>query len=187
MPEQVVLWRRLDQPGHEAARLVFHDPFWQLSGNAVFAHEGRPCRLEYLVVCSSAWQTLHAKVTGWVGTRCVRLDVAADSILRWRLNGQECLEARGCVDLDLAFSPATNMLQIRRLAMAVGEGAEVKAVWLRFPELTLGTLVQTYRRLSETRYRYEAFGGAFATELELNAAGLVVRYPDLWEAEAGET
>ena len=30
------MWRRLDRPGHEAARLVHHAPFWQLGGTAVF-------------------------------------------------------------------------------------------------------------------------------------------------------
>ena len=36
--------RRLDRPGHEAARLVHHAPFWQLGGTAVFLLD-RPCRL----------------------------------------------------------------------------------------------------------------------------------------------
>src|SRR5258705_12371324 len=51
--EEMVLWRRLDRPGHEAARLIFHDPFWHLGGTAVFDHEGVPCRVEYLVACST--------------------------------------------------------------------------------------------------------------------------------------
>jgi uncharacterized protein len=183
MPDEVVMWRKLDQPGHEAARLIFHDPFWQLGGTAVFAHESQPCRLEYLVACSSAWHTLHAKIAGWIGTRYVRIDLSADSNHRWRLNGRECPQVRGCIDLDLAFSPATNMFPIRRLGLAIGEKAEVRAAWLRFPELTLAALAQTYQRVDREKYRYEAFDGAFTAELEVNAAGLVIRYPDLWEAE----
>lgn len=183
MTEELMLWRRLDQPGHEAARLIFHDPFWQLSGTAVFAHEGQPCRLEYLVACTASWQTLHARVGGWVGNRCVRLDLSADAGHRWRLNGRECGEVNGCLDLDLAFSPATNMLPIRRLGLSLGQRADVTAAWLRFPELALQPLAQTYQHLDEHRYRYEALGGTFVTELEVNAAGMIVRYPGLWVAE----
>ena len=41
---RTLLWRRLDRPGHEAARLVWHQPFWQLSGTAVWSHDGTVCR-----------------------------------------------------------------------------------------------------------------------------------------------
>ncbi len=182
--EELVLWRRLDQPGHEAARLTFHDPFWQLSGMSVFAHAGRPCRLEYLVTCSAAWETLHAKVAGWIGNRWIRLKLSTDAEHRWLLNGKECGDVAGCIDLDLAFSPATNTLPIRRLGLLSGQRAEVTAAWLRFPELALQPLAQAYQHLDGGKYRYEAFSRGFATELDVNPAGLVVRYPDLWLAES---
>lgn len=183
MTEELVLWRRLDRPGHEAARLIFHDPFWYLSGTAVFADEGVPCRLEYRVACSSSWQTLHARIAGWLGAKCVRVDLVADSSHRWRLNGQQCAAVNGCIDLDLEFSPATNMLPIRRLGLPVGEGTEVISAWLRFPQLTLQPLVQSYRHVADGKYRYEAFGGTFTAELDVSPAGMVLRYPELWEAE----
>jgi hypothetical protein len=181
--EEMVLWRRLDRPGHEAARLIFHDPFWHLGGTAVFEHEGVPCRVEYLVACSSGWQTLHAKIAGWIGTKCVRLDVASDSHHRWRLNGEECAAVDGCIDLDLEFSPATNVLPIRRLGLPVGGRADLTSAWLRFPQLTLEPLVQVYRHVSDHTYQYEALGGTFATELDVSPSGMVLRYPELWEAE----
>ena len=73
LPVHTVLWRRLNQPGHEAARLVHHAPFWQLGGTAVFAEDRRTCRLEYQVVCDAGWRTLHAKVTGWVCPNPIRV------------------------------------------------------------------------------------------------------------------
>jgi hypothetical protein len=91
----------------------------------------------------------------------------------------------GCIDLDLGFSPSTNLLPIRRLGLAVGQEAEVKAAWLRFPGLPLEPLEQLYRRIDVTTYRYESAGGSFVTELQVNAQGLVTRYPNFWEVEAG--
>src|SRR6266571_4997598 len=85
-----MLWRRLDQPGHESCRLSSRRSSWQLAGTAVFAHERRPCRLDYLVVCDSAWQTVSGRVAGWVGTEVVEIAVAVDSARRWRLNGAAC-------------------------------------------------------------------------------------------------
>ena len=178
-----MLWQRLDRPGHEAARLTFHEPFWQLSGTVVFGNDEMPCRLEYLIACSTGWQTLRAKIAGWVGRRPVRLDVAADAFRRWRLNGQACPAVDGCNDLDLSFSPATNLLPIRRLGLAVGASADVTAAWLRFPELTMEPLAQTYRRIGERAYQYVAHDPAFSAILEVSATGMVLEYPGFWRAE----
>jgi hypothetical protein len=181
--DDTVLWRRLDRPGHDAARVVFHEPFWQLGGMAVFSHEGLPCRLEYSVVCDAAWRTLHAGVVGWMGSRPVRVNLVASAGRGWHLNGGLHAELADCVDVDLAFTPATNMLPIRRLALRPGQAATVRAAWLTFPDLTLEPLDQSYRRIGETSYRYESRGGAFATDLEVNSAGFVIRYPGLWQQE----
>jgi len=184
MAQRSVLWRRLDQPGHESCRLCSHDSSWQLAGTAVFAHDRRPCRLDYLVVCDAAWQTVSGRVAGWVGTAMVEIALAVDSARRWRLNGAECPAVMGCIDLDLNFSPSTNLLPIRRLGLAIGQEAAVRAAWLRFPSFRLEPLEQRYRRVAAATYRYESAGGRFATDLEVNEAGFVTRYPGFWEAEA---
>jgi uncharacterized protein len=185
LPVHTVLWRRLDQPGHEAARLVHHAPFWQLGGTAVFAEDRRTCRLEYQVVCDAGWRTLHAKVTGWIGAEPIRVEVYTDSARRWIVNGREAPAVAGCVDVDLEFSPSTNTIPIRRLSLNLGERAEVRAAWLRFPHLTLEPLVHSFARTGESIYHYESFGGDFTTDLEVGSAGFVLRYPPLWESEAG--
>jgi hypothetical protein len=180
-----ILWRRLDLPGHEVGRLRPLGDGWELSGTALFLYEGQPCRLDYRVVCDRAWRTESARVWGAIGDRDVDLSVAVEEGRRWRLNGVECPAVAGCLDIDLGFSPSTNLLPIRRLALAVGEEAEVEAAWLPFPALTFEVLPQVYRREGETVYRYESAGGRFVRTLEVDASGFVTRYPGLWEAEAG--
>jgi hypothetical protein len=177
-----VIWRRLDQPGHEAARLSLQGSRWHLSGAAVFASDGHSCRLDYLIVCGSDWRTLSGRVTGWIGSRLVEVELAADAG-RWRLNGVDCPAVAGCIDLDLNFSPSTNLLPIRRLGLAVGAEAPVRAAWLRFPSFALEPLDQIYRRTGAETYRYESRGGAFVADLQVNAAGFVTDYPGVWQLE----
>jgi hypothetical protein len=178
-----ILWRRLDLPGHEIGRLVLRDDRWELSGTAVFTHDGRPCKLEYLVVCDSSWRTTSARVTGLIGDRELDLNVSVDAQRRWTANGAQIPAVAGCTDIDLGFSPSTNLLPIRRLSLAVGEQAEVSAAWLPFPSLVFEPLSQTYLREGQSTYRYESRGGAFARTLEVNAVGFVTEYPGLWRAE----
>jgi uncharacterized protein len=179
-----VLWRRLDLPGHEIARILLRGDRWELSGTAVFAHERRPCKLDYFVACDSGWRTTSAQVAGVIGDREIDLSVSVDAEQRWYLNGKDCPEVAGCIDIDLGFSPSTNLLPIRRLALGVGEKAEVTAAWLPFPSLVFEILPQMYRREGENTYRYESAGGNFACVLEVNAAAFVTSYPGLWQAEA---
>jgi hypothetical protein len=179
-----MLWSRLDSPGHEFCRLSFQDSGWRLAGSAVFSHNKRPCCLDYLLICNSEWEMLSGRVAGFVGDETVRIELSVDSTRRWRLNGRECPKVAGCIDLDLAFSPSTNMQPIRRLSLDIGQEAKVRAAWLRFPGFTLEPLEQLYRRIDVITYRYESAGGTFVTELHVNEAGFITLYPDLWQAEA---
>jgi hypothetical protein len=178
-----LLWRRVDRPGHECARLSRLGAEWHLSGCAVFLHEARACRLDYLVICDARWHTRAASVSGWIGDDVVHVNLIADAAHRWIVNGTRCPQVDGCIDLDLNFSPSTNLLPIRRLQLAPGESAEVTAAWLRFPGFVLEPLTQRYTREGDTNYRYESAGGAFVAVLDVNAVGLVTRYPRGWEAE----
>jgi len=180
-----ILWRRLDRPGHEAARLVPAGSEWRLRGAAVFLHEGQASRLDYEVVCDRGWHTRSARISGWVESDSIEIEIAVDSSGLWRLNDRGCPEAAGCIDLDLNFSPSTNLLPIRRLDLAIGQEASVRAAWLRFPSFSLEPLDQLYRRLDGSRYRYESAGGEFTADLEVDASGFVTRYPGFAESENG--
>lgn len=178
----LVLWRWMDRPGHEAARLEFVGGEWHLRGTSVLMHEGEPCRMDYHVVCNAQWRTRGAHVSGWIGAREVAAHLVAGD-RRWLLDGVEVPGVAACVDVDLNFSPSTNLLPIRRLNLEVGETGTVSAAWLRFPSMELERLDQTYRRTGHRTYRYESADGTFVRDLEVDDAGFPTRYPGFWAAE----
>lgn len=184
MDNHTILWRGSCFPGHEAGRLFSLNSRWHLTGTAVFSHQLQPCRLDYLVVCDPGWHTRSGQVRGWVGRSLIDIELVVDPEQHWRLNGVECPDVTGCIDLDLNFSPATNLLPIRRLGLAIGQAAPVKAAWLRFPTFALEPLLQVYHRLDETTYRYESGQGQFVADLRVNPTGFVTNYSGLWQAEA---
>jgi len=179
-----ILWRRLDLPGHETAVLRPGPDGWQLSGVAVFAESKHPCRLEYEIACDARWFTRRCSLSGYIGATPATLEVLRSPSGEWTVGVAPSPSLETCDDIDLGFSPATNLLPIRRLGLAVGASAAVRAAWIRFPDLTTEVLEQVYTRLSPERYLYESAGGAFRRELIVDAIGLVSEYPDLWRAEA---
>ena len=187
MLNQMILWRRLDEPGHEFAQLFFEDDVWRLTGTAIFAFghsQRRPVRLDYLVMCDADWQTRSASVSGWVGDETICIDISVDEARRWRLNGVEVPAVEGCLDIDLSFSPSTNLLPIRRLRLNVGDEVAATAAWLRFPDFRLEPLAQSYRRISGPGYSYESGSREFVAQLSVNEVGFVTSYPNLWVVEA---
>jgi len=179
-----ILWRGFVFPGHEACHLFSAGTEWHLHGTSVFNYEQQPCRLDYRIICDEAWHTLSAHVDGWLDKSFIDLQIKTGPGRHWWLNDAEQPDVMGCIDIDLNFSPSTNLLPIRRLGLAVGEAAEVNAAWLRFPSFKLERLPQQYRRLDENMYRYESAGGQFVAELKVDPSGFVIDYPDLWQAEA---
>jgi hypothetical protein len=176
-----IVWRRIDLPGHEHASLSREGAGWRLRGVAVLVHDAQPCRLEYEIDVDERWITRSARVIGSVGPRAIDVRIEAGGG-RWALNGTHAPAVDGCLDVDLNFSPSTNLLPIRRLALAIGQGATVRAAWLRFPSFALQPLEQTYTRLDERRYRYES--ASFSAELLVREDGLPLRYGEAWIAEA---
>jgi hypothetical protein len=67
--------------------------------------------------------------------------------------------------------------------LAIGEEALVRAAWLRFPSFNLEPLEQRYRRLEANTYRYESAGGRFVAVLDVNDAGFVKNYANIWQME----
>jgi uncharacterized protein len=179
-----ILWRTIVFPGYESCRLFSSDQTWHLEGTAVLSHEQRPCRLNYQIVCDTEWHTLSAHVEGWLGNTSLDLLIKTGATGTWWLNDVEQPQVAGCTDIDLNFSPSTNLLPIRRLNLHVGEAADVKAAWLRFPSFKLELLAQQYRRLDRSTYRYKSGGGTFVAELKVDPSGFVTDYPNIWQAEA---
>ena len=114
------------------------------------------------------------RIDGFVGDEAVQIELSVDSDHRWRLNGRECPVVAGCIDIDLAFSPSTNMLPIRRLNLAIGQEAKVRAAWLRFPGFNLEPLEQLYRRIDA---RFDALVKAADQALDASAVGFTGYFP----------
>jgi len=180
----MILWNRIDYPGKEWCQLRQAAGKNILEGIVLLAYAGKPCHMEYVIQCDLSWQTRRVSITGQIGRKAIFCSLSANSKRQWRLNGKQVPSVEGSVDVDLGFSPSTNLLPIKRFRLGIGEQAEVTAAWVEFPSMRVKPLTQVYLRSKANVYHYESVGGKFQRELIVNENGFVTSYPGLWELEA---
>jgi len=133
------------------------------------------------VIADERFRTKSATVVGYFGRKAVQARIQSEGPGRWRVDGRSDANLAGCLDVDLGFTPATNLLALRRLALRVGQRAEAPAAYLEFPGLRFTRLPQRYERVGRAEYSYEAPTVGYAGILKVSSLGAVVQYPGLFE------
>jgi hypothetical protein len=176
-------WRRIDTPGHDACRLWRDGESHRLTGTAVFQEGGIPAAIRYEVICDAGWTTVQGRLSGWQGPQNidVAFERAPDGV--WTMNGRRIDAVEGCADLDLGFTPATNFLQLKRIALSAGESASFDVAWFDLSIDTPTRLPQHYERRAALRYWYESPTVGYAAELVMAPNGFTAHYPQLWIME----
>src|ERR1700676_2631820 len=167
-PIAAFFWRKMDHSGHDSCRLIRLTSGWRLSGAAVFLEAPRVCHFQYDVIADVAFRTKSAIVVGYLGKKAIDIRIRSAGTGRWRVDGRLNFKVTGCVDVDLGFTPATNLFALRRLALKVGQHAEAPAAYLAFPSLRFTKLPQRYERTGRTEYAYEAPTVGYARTLQVS-------------------
>ena len=179
--KRAVVWKNLLLDGRDYCGLWHTAEGWLLKGKVVgVLKDHRPMQASYEIYCDENWLTHRVQVERTIGSDVKSLALSVESRGTWRSSGQELHDIHGCDDVDLALTPATNTLPIKRLNLQVGRSESVIAAWVKFPELTVQTLSQHYTRLGKDIYRYESNTG-FSAEIVVDDLGLVTTYPGGWE------
>jgi hypothetical protein len=176
-------WVRLDRQGRDAASLHRSGGGWLLRGAAAFDHDDGSAAVAYQVEVDTRWVTKRGIISGSLGDQTVQHEIRRDDA-GWRLNGVQVEGLEHLVDLDYGFTPATNVLQLSRIALMPGQSAELPVAWFDLDSASLTELPQRYERRSEASYWYEAPTVPYQALLEIAPNGFVQSYPGLWRLVA---
>jgi len=174
-----VAWRRTDEIlADEHCTLAVRAGGLSLIGTVLGSEDGVPIRIEYRILADGAGLTSAVHVRDLRGFDQRTLTIERSTKGAWTVNGAADSSLKGCTDIDLGVSPSTNTLPLRRLRLAVGRSATIKAAWVLFPQLEVVKAGQTYTRLDEDTYRYT--DGDFTAELTVDDDFLVASYAE-WQ------
>lgn len=172
-------WRALDRDGEDKCRLARLDQGWMLVGHARFRDGAGWAALDYVIRVDADWYTTSADVTGEHGGQAVALRLARGAE-GWTVNDEARPDLNGAGDVDLSFTPATNLMPLNRVP-EVGR-LDTTAAWVRFPGPLVSPLTQSYTRERGGMVRYATEETGFETQLAVDRHGFITTYPGLWEA-----
>jgi hypothetical protein len=128
---------------------------------------------------------------GWI-TRRLRVEVGGAGSLELMHDGKghwagvpNADELEGALDCDLAFSPLTNLMPVRRHRLHEQPGtADFAMAWVSLPDMKVHLSRQRYEHLAPGKVRFSDDSG-FTADLELDSDGFVVAYPGLAQRVSG--
>lgn len=181
---RTAFWRTLYTPGHDTALLAQMLAGWHLTGMASFLGDDGPVAVNYTVEVDEDWVTKRGSIRGVASGRRFYHTIERTPE-GWTLDGKQQGLAE-ITDLDFGFTPATNLQQLKRANLAVGESAEFPVAWFDIGKSGLVALPQFYERRDERLYWYVSPQSGYEAMLEIDESGFVRNYPTLWEMEEQE-
>lgn len=169
-----LVWRGLEYDGLE--RLRVDEGGMVRASSLIDSARGR---YSYEIVCESDWTFRQLRLEAAASERT--LLITYDGRGNWRVDDEVRSDLTSAVDLDLAISPFTNTLPIRRLDLAVGDEGDVTVAFVSFPDLEVELDEQRYTRLDEDLYLFESLDSDFSREITVDVDGFVVDYPGVFE------
>lgn len=180
LKSKTVRWRPVKGSGLEHLEVRAEKNAIVARGVVIGQYNGKPFGVRYKTICDKRWTVREIAIDTSDG-RSIRF--ASDGGGRWRDGKRRRPEFDGCIDIDLAGSPFTNTLPIRRLGLDVKHGP-VEFLMLWFPFDTFEPFVdgQRYTCLQSRRlYRFDAVDGSFSADLPVDKDGFVLDYLTLFK------
>ncbi|MEU5162732.1 putative glycolipid-binding domain-containing protein [Streptomyces sp. NPDC020875] len=179
----VLTWEIVDNQGYETAWVDLGDGELEARGRAV-GISPEPYWIGYTLRTGAEWVTRELRVTAESADGARELVLAHDGAGAWTVDGEARPDLDGALDCDLGLCPLTNSMPVLRhgLHRAGDDERTFTMAWLSVPDLTVRPSTQTYTPLGPTEdggglVRYES--GDFRRDVEFDADGFVVDYPDL--------
>jgi hypothetical protein len=177
--QKVLSWKGIDNESIERCEL--HIDEHGLSARSVIngLYLNRNFTVRYQLKTDAGFHTSELELQAEINGRMQELSLQKQNGI-WLMNGQVEASFAACIDVDIAVTPLTNTLPIRRLDLHPGAEQKIRLIYIDILEAEVKVLSQRYKRISENVYHYENIPNDFEADITVDDEGLVVDYPGLF-------
>lgn len=171
-----VHWSTWAGDGHEHTSIRWENEGFTVSGT--LSDNPQREHIQYVLRLSATWQARQ-----FILFRDLEepdLWLATDGTGRWgEMNGARRTELDDCYDIDMACTPFTQTLPIRRVPLLDGDSTDLAVIVVDPDTLGARSVRQRYTRLSQHQWRLEQDDSNDVT-FTVDEFGLVVDFPELF-------
>lgn len=177
----ILRWASIESVGTEFLQVDVEPGGITANGVVVGEADGVAYGLVYSVTLDADWRIRAVEIARPADGHCLRL--RSDGEGRWHdlLTGARLPLLDGCIDADIAATPFTNTLPIRRCPWKTGQQRTFDMAYVSVPNLLPSRKQQRYTCIEEkNRFLFETLPPDLQAELTIDAHGYVVDYPGLF-------
>jgi len=179
--EHTLRWRQIDGRSLEVVTISAQPTGARVRSDYLDAGSA-PFSVRYEWILDAEWRTRSLSVRLAQG-RDRGLAIERVGPASWRVDGSDRVDLDGCQEIDLAITPFSNTLALRRFAPAPGGAGELLALYVSFPDLTCSPSRQRYEQVDRDTFKYVDLGAhrGFEARLTVDGDGFVRTYQGLFE------
>jgi uncharacterized protein len=181
-----ILWTGREYYSLENCVISKTENGWEIASTIIGHYQEKIYRVDYLIRTNQHWQTLFFDVKCRHNNNIQNVSFESDGSGNWFSKEKSLPEFKECFDIDIPLTPFTNTLPINRLKLRDREEKEIRVIYIDLLQNRVSPVSQKYIRLSALKYHYENIPNDFEADIEVDAKGYVVDYPELFFRKALE-
>ena len=176
-----ITWHGLAWKSEEHCEIEASDAGIEARGSVYGTTEdGTDFEIGYVIELSPEWEVQHVLVND-AKHEGSSLDLQRENDQWFDAEGMHLEEFDRVEYIDLALTPLTNTLPIKRLPFTNNETHKISVLYVDLPKLELRKVEQCYTKLGKNTYRYQDIEILdFTADIVVDDDGLVVVYPNLF-------
>ncbi|PSL43379.1 hypothetical protein CLV51_10868 [Chitinophaga niastensis] len=177
---QPIIWQAVKWPATEYFTLQGNGQMKLATGCINGVVEQQPFCIHYDIEITADWRvsSFHIRQEGKTSTE---LKLTTDLNGHWFDKDGNHIDAfDGCIDIDIALTPFTNTLPVKRLHFEPGERKTIDMLYIKLPEFELQKVQQHYTKLGDRLYLYENVTTQFSAELPFDKQDILLDYPGIF-------
>ncbi len=156
----------------------------EITSTIIGKYKAKIYRVEYHIKTNKKWETKYVEIKSQHSNKVQHHKFKNDGKGNWVTNGKQLPTVKGCIDIDIALTPFTNTLPIKRLHLAKGEEQEIQVLYFDILKNKITAAKQKYIRLSDSEYKFENVPNNFEAIIKIDKQGFIIDYPSLFENTA---
>lgn len=182
MIKKTIIWESTQIFSTEYMEIFFSENSIEVSGTVIRLENNIPSKSHYTISLDPHWVVKRLHIENSYNNK--ELNILSNGKGDWFTeNGDEILELKGAIDIDISCTPFTNSLPINRMNWSKNVPHYFEMTFINVPDLTYKKVKQRYELLDDAndKRKFNYKSGTFESIIEVDSDGLVTDYPQLFK------